>query len=282
MKRMPIVLTVAAFTLAGFGLACNGGGGDSDVVDSDGTETTDEGTTDEGEADEGAADEGAADEGATDEGATDEGATDEGATDEGATDEGATDEDASLDTTPPVPDADQPDSEPIGDTGAPEDADDPPLCTGVCGDANNDGVVNDLDVVTLGGILQGNPGGMCPEQQSDVITDGDLTVADLHALRALVNGTGSGGCEYCSNECGDVNADDIINILDVTTMNDIVSNGTPDDVCVLWSADVNGDGLIAVCPTGEVCNNADSDILVDYIVGNGDLNCAPAMVIPQN
>ena len=257
--------------------ACLSEGPPPDVMSPDVEETTGEdAATDEGN-DEGAADEGTADEGTTDEGATDEGAADEGA----ATDEGnPVDEGAALDEGPPGVDTAQPDSEASGDTGGPQDSGNPIQCTGVCGDTNNDGVVNDQDVVALGGVLQGNPSNVCADQQSDVITDGNVTVADLNALRALVNGTGWGGCEYCSFECGDINADGNINVLDVGAMNAILSNGTPDNVCTLWSADVNGDGVIISCPLN-TCDSADSDLLTGFILGEVELNCAPAIVIPQ-
>jgi hypothetical protein len=148
----------------------------------------------------------------------------------------------------------------------------PALCTDLCGDADADGDVDADDLALVTDVVGGaDPSSLCLAD-ADILANGVISKADQNLLALLVEDGLEGACEPCVLACGDVNGDDVTNLIDVEyTVDTILQNNPPFIACRYWAADVNGDGTVTV---------TDTTLMIDHIdpqaTGEGSpLACAP-------
>ena len=96
----------------------------------------------------------------------------------------------------------------------------------------------------------------CEDEERTNLSKTSVEAHDIIDRAATLNGTGS-----AAPTCGDVNGDDKVNTLDVTTLFDHVTAGLPYEAV----ADVNNDGNV---------NTLDVTRLFDFVTnGTPSLNC---------
>jgi len=118
----------------------------------------------------------------------------------------------------------------------------PSMCTGLCGDANQDGVLSVTDLVNAGAFQSGDAmPNACQLMAADVVMTGAITHADLSLISMLIVGRVTGGCEPCARTCGDVNGDGMRDITDQTLTSRIASLEEVVDFCTFWAADTDAD-----------------------------------------
>jgi len=147
------------------------------------------------------------------------------------------------------PDQTDTDSDNVGD-----------LCDNCINDPNPDQA--DLDEDDIGDICDdctdqdddgyGDPGfptNTCPDDNCPTVYNPDQTDSDS-------DGTGD-ACEFI---CGDINGDDLINLLDITYLINFLYNDGPFPVPTLEAGDINGDGDV---------NILDITYLINYLYNDG-------------
>ncbi|MDP6943477.1 MAG: dockerin type I domain-containing protein, partial [Myxococcota bacterium] len=158
------------------------------------------------------------------------------------------------DTHPPVEDTPVPvedttgpaqDAVTVADAETQTDTGGEPPCSMLCGDSDQDGDVDADDVTALESYLSGEVmPSMCPYQVSDLVADGALTLADLHALQDILLGTAYGFCQPCTTMCGDADGDFDVDADDILAIENLVASGPAYEMCLRWAADVDGDGVL--------------------------------------
>ncbi len=141
--------------------------------------------------------------------------------------------------------------------GADAIADAPPTCTGLCGDVNQDGMLDVADERRVRELTAGAGANACELAAADVLLTGTITDADGHIVSALVEGRVSGGCAPCDLPCGDANGDGSLDLGDSTT---ITSFPVVADFCRYWAADTNGDGVVS---------SMDAELVTDFVLRGG-------------
>lgn len=134
-------------------------------------------------------------------------------------------------------------------------------CTGVCGDADQNGRFDANDAGWLQRV-ESSPEWrpLCTTRDADLFADGALTARDFILLRWMLEhgapGAASCGrcnrpcpgqpgapCPRCAWACGDVDLDGKVDGNDAMTLLMLPPTGV-DCGCQLWSADVTGDGQL--------------------------------------
>lgn len=115
-------------------------------------------------------------------------------------------------------------------------------CSGVCGDANQDGMVGGADLSLVASWIMSGDETACGLDSADVDRDGAITERDARAITALFLGNATGGCASpCTGRCGDSNQDGAVSISDLS----ILQSGTP-GVCTFLDGDVVQDGTLGL------------------------------------
>lgn len=126
----------------------------------------------------------------------------------------------------------------------------PRMCTGLCGDANQDGV---LDASDVSRAMEYASGRVTPDEcelgAADVLQTGAITEADSILVSKLAFGEVIGGCAPCPLICGDANAD---GMRDGSDAIHIFSFMDTRDFCAFWAADTDPDGAITTTDGGIV------------------------------
>ena len=72
----------------------------------------------------------------------------------------------------------------------------------------------------------------------------------------MAEGLVSSGCLPCERNCGDVNGDGDVNVLDVNLAGNNIASPPEDglEACAFWAQDVNGDGTMNVLDLTMIVN----------------------------
>ena len=150
------------------------------------------------------------------------------------------------------------------DAETPEDG-----CTGICGDLNQDGDLDESDLEILTSLVSGGLDVVpsdCAFSAGDLHKDGALTEADLALLPLQTANALTAACQPCDMICGDITGDAIADALDVEELTTIILGGPPYDACMHWGADTTKDGEL---------NVSDVNAIIDYINNGTPLTCLP-------
>lgn len=129
-------------------------------------------------------------------------------------------------------------------------------CDNVCGDVNGDGMVNITDIQELGLIVNGDRAATpCELVAGDLLADGGIDQDDLELLGLMVAGTIDGACEACVGQCGDLDGNGEISILDVPEVLELTEGEAP-TACQFVQADVLKDWKITEADAEAVGNMA--------------------------
>jgi hypothetical protein len=161
-------------------------------------------------------------------------------------------------------------------------------CTGVCGDANQNGVVNVTDASMLIELSErrglGRPVSLCAWLDGDLVDDGVLDDRDVRGAVATASAgvPPEGACEPCEQVCGDLDGNGSPGAgADVATFVALLGSSDPIDICTFTAADLDADGELteldgtllprlflgqgegACEPCGRTCGDANGDGIVD-------------------
>ncbi len=153
-------------------------------------------------------------------------------------------------------------------------------------DVNDDGFVNNLDILVVGACIEKPPEDTCAS--SDINNDGKIDQIDVDLITPLLTVT-----LFASVADADINNDGIVNIVDITIIANCIGQD-PSAVNACAAADVDGDGNIDSTDVDDVAANfgdtdftagPDPDINQDGVVNIVDVsiigNCVgqdPAIV----
>lgn len=86
----------------------------------------------------------------------------------------------------------------------------------------------------------------CIDAGDPNLTDPDQTQSDIGAIFFNQN--------ECIGDSGDINGDDIINILDVVFITNYILNQDNSDECIEYSGDINQDGIVNILDVVGIVN----------------------------
>jgi hypothetical protein len=141
-------------------------------------------------------------------------------------------------------------------------------CTGVCGDANQDGLTDVADLVlTQDSLDSGELASPCQLVDTDLDSDGVITERDARLLGATLGSGVIGICETtCTESCGDVNGDGDVDSGDIGRSIIIVAEPQVPTVCEFLAADTDGDGMLT---------EADIELISPLSFGTATGGCTP-------
>jgi hypothetical protein len=144
-------------------------------------------------------------------------------------------------------------------------------CSGICGDIDNSGGVDQVDVTALDMIVnQGAMATTCVMVQGDLREDMRLSKADLILLQVAIARRVSRPltqlCEPCNRPCGDSDGDGAVTQQDARHLEGEILRNRINTGCQFWLSDTTGDGRL---------DTDDSLGIIDFVTGIGPLRCAP-------
>ena len=123
-----------------------------------------------------------------------------------------------------------------------------PTCEGDCGDVNDDGDVNVLDLQNINNIISGtSTPTLCEYLAADINGDGLVNHRDQNLIQRIISEmvvVESGACPRCDYQCGDVNLDGNVSTADVTALINLTDSSEPAGVCEFTVGDVKADGAL--------------------------------------
>jgi hypothetical protein len=142
-------------------------------------------------------------------------------------------------------------------------------CTGLCGDANQDGSVDVADSLRAMVIADGTfTPTECAREDGDVVRNGAVSRGD--ATLILQGDVGlvdlSTGCGSNCGSCGDANQDMTVDVADALRIMSMIGDGVADPVCGYWAGNVDGDADL---------DSDDATRLQNFLVGLATLSCLP-------
>jgi hypothetical protein len=140
------------------------------------------------------------------------------------------------------------------------------MCTGICGDANQDGDVSVVDALRIQRFWMGlEEPTMCATIDADTIRDGTFGNADAIIVQQMILGRVTTSCIPCTLACGDANGDGMLSASDALTVMMRYSVSSPTyDACEYWRFDADGDGGIDM---------DDAQRIADDAVGSATVSC---------
>jgi hypothetical protein len=132
----------------------------------------------------------------------------------------------------------------------------------LCADINRDGDVNLADLARLNAILNGSiEARPCDYLTGDILADGELSERDSRAFAVFLGRAQPVECSPCNLTCGDVDGNQVVDAADEALLED------PNqlDGCQWWAANLNGDGTV---------DQADRDAIL-AAVGTTPTTCLP-------
>ncbi|MBX3270565.1 MAG: hypothetical protein KF729_09905 [Sandaracinaceae bacterium] len=134
-----------------------------------------------------------------------------------------------------------------------------PICTAICGDVTQDGMLTRADLARLGeagsSVLT-----ICERDSADLDGDGTVGPRDERLLEAAIMGRQSTPhpCPVCTGVCGDVDQNGMVTAADRSAITALLSEGRLPTACQLSEGDVDFDGDV---------DEVDRDLITQIIAG---------------
>lgn len=142
-------------------------------------------------------------------------------------------------------------------------------CTGLCGDASQDGTVSALDASIALRFADGlEVPTACALEAADVIRNSGVSSGDAQLILSGAVGIVdlTTGCASSCGLCGDANQNGAVSVADAIRILNLRDDPAPNPVCEHWAGDVDGDGDL---------DDEDAMRLQRFLVGTDTLDCAP-------